>query len=93
MFKWDFPHRAMGENMQTAVMDDRGRVVLPKDVAEDLGLTRGDSVVFEKRGSDYVVARAGSRRGRLEEIMDWNPARTGKPLEVTPRDMKEIWKT
>jgi AbrB family looped-hinge helix DNA binding protein len=79
--------------MQRAVVDDRGRVVLPRDVAEDLGLTKGDSVVFEKRGRDYVVARGGSRRGRLEEIMDWDPTRTGKPEEVTPRDMKEIWKT
>jgi len=79
--------------VQTAVLDDRGRVVLPREVAEDLGLTKGDSVVFEKRGKDYVVARGESKRGRLEEIMDWNPNRTGKPQEVTPRDMKEIWKT
>jgi len=79
--------------MQTAVVDDRGRVVLPRDLAEDLGLTKGDSVVFEKRGKDYVVVKGESRKGRLEEIMDWDPARTGKPGEVTPRDMKEIWKT
>ena len=79
--------------MQTAIVDDRGRVVLPRDVAEDLGVTKGDSVVFEKRGENYVVARGGSRRGRLEDIMDWNPTRTGKLQEVTPSDMKEIWKT
>jgi len=30
-------------------------------------------VLFEKRGSDFVVVKASSERGRLEEIMDWGP--------------------
>lgn len=67
-------------------------MVLPKEVADELGVLKGDLVVFEKRGKDFVVARASSKRERLEEIIDWNPERTGKPENVSPKRMKGIWK-
>jgi len=79
--------------MPTAVLDDRGRIVLPKDIADELGVSRSDAVVFEKRGKEFVVTKALSKTDRLEEIMDWNPRRTGKVERVTPKGMKEIWKT
>ena len=79
--------------MPTAVLDDRGRIVLPKQLAEELGLSKGDAVVFEKRGKDYVVTKPASKKERLEEIMDWNPTRSGKIEAVTPKLMKGIWKT
>lgn len=74
-------------------MDDRGRVVLPKEVLEELGASRGDALVFEKRGKEFVLMKASSKRERLEEIMEWNPKRTGKIERVSPKAMKEIWKT
>jgi AbrB family looped-hinge helix DNA binding protein len=76
----------------TAVLDERGRVVLPKELAEELGVSKGDIVVFERKGKNFVVGRASSKRDRLEEIMDWNPERTGKPENVSPKSMNEIWK-
>ena len=79
--------------MTTAILDDRGRVVLPKELAEALGVSRGDLVVFEKKGKDFVVAKASSKKDRLEELMEWNPERTGKPENVSPKTMKEVWKT
>ncbi len=79
--------------MPTAILDDRGRVVLPKELANELGVSKGDEVVFERKGKDFVVTRASSKRERLEEMMDWNPERTGKPESVSPKSMKEIWKT
>ena len=78
--------------MSTAVLDDRGRVVLPKDVLEELGASAGDVVIFEKRREDFTIAKASSRGGRLEEIMDWDPKRTGKIEKVRPKAMKGIWK-
>ncbi len=78
--------------MPTAILDDRGRLVLPKELADELGVSKGDEVVFERKGKDFVVARASSKRARLEEMMDWNPERTGKPQSVSPKSMKEIWK-
>ena len=80
--------------MTTAILDDRGRVVLPKELAEALGVSRGDLVVFERKGKDFVVAKASSlKKDRLEELMEWNPERTGKPENVSPKTMKEVWKT
>ncbi len=78
--------------MSAAILDDRGRVVLPKDILQELGASSGDTVVFEKRGKDFVVKKALSKTKRLEEIMDWNPKRTGRVEKVTPKTMKEIWK-
>ena len=78
--------------MSTAVLDDRQRVVLPKDVVEELGASKGDVVAFEKRGRDFVIVKAPSKKARIEEIMDWNPKRTGKVEGVTAKAMKGIWK-
>jgi len=93
MFIGDFPNCHMGEPMPTAVLDERGRIVLPRDVAEELGVSKRDAVLFQKRGTDIVIVKAPSRKERLEEVMDWNPKRTGKIESVSPRSMKEIWKT
>ena len=84
---------ALWEKMPIAVLDDRGRIVLPKDVAEELGVSKRDAVLFERRGGDFVVIKAPSKRERLEEIMDWNPQRSGKIERVSPKDMKGIWRT
>jgi len=81
------------KSVSTAVLDDRGRVVLPKDVLDELGASEGDMVIFEKRGKDFTIVKKSSRGERLEEIMDWNPKRTGKIERVSPKTMKEIWKT
>jgi len=79
--------------MSVAVLDDRGRIVLPKEILEELGASKGDAVVFEKRGKELVMAKVSVKGERLEEIMDWNPRRTGKTGRVGPKAMKEIWKT
>lgn len=43
-----------------ARMDNRGRVVLPQNVRDDLGLTEGSRVNFEKRDGVYVVLNGGN---------------------------------
>jgi AbrB family looped-hinge helix DNA binding protein len=88
-----FPTWVGGIEMPTAILDERGRVVLPKELADELGVSKGDVVVFERKGKDFVVMRASSKKERLEEVMDWNPERTGKPEVTSPKDMKGIWKT
>ncbi len=79
--------------MPTAVLDERGRVVLPREVAQELGAAKGDVLLFEMRGKDFVVAKAASKQDTLEALMDWNPARTGKIEGTSPRALKGIWKT
>jgi AbrB family looped-hinge helix DNA binding protein len=79
--------------MPTAVLDERGRVVLPKELAEELGVSKGDTVVFERKGKNFVIGRVSSKKDRLEEVMEWNPERTAKPESVSPKSIKGIWKT
>lgn len=92
-FKWVSHTDKWDSNMPTAILDERGRVVLPRELADELGVSKGDMVVFERKGKDFVVMRASSKKERLEEVMDWNPERTGKPEVTAPKDMKGIWKT
>jgi len=92
MFKWVFPLDKVGMELPTAVLDERGRVVLPKEFADELGVSKGDVIAFEKKGKDFVVMRGSSKKERLEEVMDWNPERTGKPEGTSPKGMKGIWK-
>jgi len=49
-------------------------------------------MVFEKKGKEFVMMRASSKKERLEEVMDLNPERTGRPESISPKDMKGIWK-
>jgi bifunctional DNA-binding transcriptional regulator/antitoxin component of YhaV-PrlF toxin-antitoxin module len=82
-----------GMIMSTAVLDERDRVVLPREVVEELGASKGDVVAFERRGGHFVIVKAPSKKARIDEIMDWNPKRTGKVEDASPKAMKKIWKT
>ncbi len=73
-------------------VDGRRRVVIPKHVARELDIKTGDRVVFERIGDRYAIAKLDERAEGLAELMDRNPERTGKPLPVTPAEMKRIWK-
>jgi AbrB family looped-hinge helix DNA binding protein len=79
--------------MAKSILDEKGRVVLPREIAEELGLSKGSVLRFEREGKDIVLRKAPSARKGLEEVMDWDPERTGKVEKVTPRVMKEIWKS
>jgi len=85
------PYYFVGK-MAVAV-DERSRVVIPKPVVEELELKEGDLVVFEKVGDDFVIRKLDTPKKRLEEVMGWNPKRTGKPEPVSPKEMKGIWKS
>jgi hypothetical protein len=39
-------------------------------------IAKGDVIVFQRKGKDFVVMRSSSKKERLEEVMDWNPERT-----------------
>ncbi|MBO3803834.1 MAG: AbrB/MazE/SpoVT family DNA-binding domain-containing protein [Candidatus Brockarchaeota archaeon] len=74
-------------------VDEKGRVVIPRTVAKELGLNKGDELIFERRGKTFVIKRRGKGKGGLEALMDWNPERRGEPAPVSPAEMKKIWET
>lgn len=73
-------------------MDEKRRVVLPRDVAEELGLVEGSAVTFKKGKGVVIVRRAETTEDELREIMSWNPKRAGKLTPVKERELKEIWR-
>lgn len=58
--------------MPGAIIDSRGRLTVPKDVRDKLGLKSGDRVAFEFK-DDSVRLRVERRRG-LNELMGSLPA-------------------
>ena len=76
----------------SSIVDEKGRIAIPKHLAEEIGLTKGDRVVFEKKKQSLIIKKGKAPEKRLDEIMSWNPKRTGKPEPVSPREMKEVWK-
>jgi hypothetical protein len=53
---------------------------------------KGDAVRYNRRSKDSAETKRLARMKSLEEIMDWNPRRTGKPETINPKMMKKIWK-
>lgn len=77
----------------TSVLDEKRRVVLPKDIAEELGLVEGSTVAFKKEKDAVIIKKVEETEDSLREIMSWNPKRTGKLKPVKEDEIKEIWRS
>lgn len=77
--------------MTTSVLDDKRRIVLPKEIAEELGLAEGTPVSFKRSREGIVIERAEKNVDALRDMMEWNPRRQGRSSEVRERDVKGIW--
>lgn len=75
----------------TSVLDEKRRLVLPKELAEELGLGEGGVFTFQKGKDSIVVKKAKGKMRDLRDIMSWNPERTGKPEIIREKETKEIW--
>ena len=70
--------------MPSAIIDSKGRLTIPKDVRDKLGLKSGDRVAFEFE-DDSVHLRVERRRG-LNELMGSLPATRGYPGKEGERE-------
>ena len=52
-----------------ARLDSRGRLVIPKQLREAVGLREGDEVVISVRGSSLVITKASDPFARLERLL------------------------
>ena len=73
------------------VIDARGRVLIPQQLREDLGLDEGVVVELQREKGTIVITPA--KRGRLswKELNGIKPKRTGKAEWPTPEEIKSIW--
>jgi len=76
----------------TSILDDKRRVVLPKDIADELGLVEGSTVAFKKEKGFVTVKKAKNAEDSLRETMSWDPKRTKKPQAVKEDEIKEVWR-
>ncbi len=73
-------------------MDERGRVLIPQELREEMGLDEG-TVVTLQRGKGKMITIAPARKGRLswKDLKDVKPHRTAKPEWPSPEEIKSIW--
>ena len=76
----------------TSVLDDKRRVVVPKDIAEELGLVEGSAVTFKIENGEVTIKKAKEAEDSLRETMSWDPKRTRTPRPVIEDEIKEIWR-
>lgn len=73
------------------MLDEKRRVVLPKEIAEELGLIEGTAVAFKKGKGIVIMKKVEKTEDTLREVMSWNPKRTGRLAAVKESEIKEIW--
>jgi AbrB family looped-hinge helix DNA binding protein len=91
----DQTHISLSHRMwwdMTSVLDDKRRVVLPKEIADELGLVEGSTVTFKTEKGVVTVKKAKEAEDSLRETMSWDPKRTRMPRPVKEDEIKEIWR-
>ena len=71
----------------SASIDEKGQLTLPEELRERLGLSEGDTLVFESRG-ERIVARKAPPSGDVYEELAERIARRFRDLDVTPADVR-----
>lgn len=82
-------HVGMGKPMGIMV-DERGRITLPQDLREELGIRPGHEVRVERTERGILVRRASTREEFIEALEGcFDSRKTGVPVD--PLKAKEIW--
>lgn len=80
--------------MEKAVrVDEKGRVRIPKDFAEDMG----ESIMIRKTSEGLLLLPVDKSEEEdflttFRRVITSEPERTGKPRNPPPARMKRIWK-
>ncbi len=62
-------------------MSDGGRVVIPAEIRQSLGLKEGDPVLFELRDGEAVISSRRARIRRAQQMFQqWCPREEGHSL-------------
>jgi AbrB family looped-hinge helix DNA binding protein len=77
----------MGTNMGKEVeIEERGRVLIPKEIREEMRLKTGQKLSVEKRGEEIVIKPSVDSRKFVSELKGCVKKSRIKPMEV-----KKIW--
>ncbi len=74
-----------------AVVDERGRVLLPIRIREKLNIDEGSVLQVEEKQRTIVLRPTRKLKKTLKDFSGLDPSRTGKPKWPTPQEIKSIW--
>ena len=69
-------------------LDERGRVVIPKELRKELGLKPDQTVIIELRGREIILKPALEVDKFIEELRGCVHG-----SQIEPSELKEIWGT
>jgi len=72
--------------MGTANIDERGRVVIPKELRQKIGLKPDQKVVIEARGEEIILKPAANVGKFAKELKG-----CVRGSKLKPSELKEIW--
>lgn len=66
-------------------MEDRGRVIIPKDIRDRIGIRGGEKMEVEEKDGEVVLrpVKSGESLKELKGIV--------KDSEIDPMEAKDIW--
>jgi AbrB family looped-hinge helix DNA binding protein len=74
--------------MEEVVVDDRGRILIPKEMRDRVGLKPGSGARLEEKDGRIIVTPPLSRQGFIREMEGL--IAEGKPAD-DPLKLKNIW--
>jgi AbrB family looped-hinge helix DNA binding protein len=74
--------------MEKVAIDDRGRILVPKEVRERLGLRPGSDASYEVKDNRLVIIPPVTPE-RFREVLEG--CITGDQPRIDPLKLKEIW--
>ena len=86
------PTHLVGKQLET-VVDERGRVLIPQELREEVGLDEGTVVDLQKGKGRMITIAPARRKNRRswKDLKDVKPHRTGNPEWPSPEEIKGIW--
>jgi AbrB family looped-hinge helix DNA binding protein len=72
------------------VVDERGRVLIPQEIWERLGLSEGTIVKVAEVGKEIAVRPISRKRRAWKDLCGIKLQRTGKPKWPTAKEIKSI---
>lgn len=73
------------------MIDERGRVLIPQEIRERLGLNEGTIVKVAEVGAKIVLNPVSRKRRAWKDLCGIKPRRIGKPEWPTTKEIKSIW--
>lgn len=74
----------------TVTVDERGRILIPKELREAHGLSPGSAVVISETNGGIEIRRALSRQDALKRLEGAIPKDARGP-RLDPLKLKKIW--